>query len=397
MIRSKKAQVEVTFNWVYILIAGAVILLFFAGIIVKQKVASEESLDQEVIRIMENIFTAAQVSENTKTTIDISGLRDYTLYFSCEEGVSKYGLSGKSLPVEDSINPIFAPNEIKATQLLTWSVPYKLPFKVIDFLFVTSTTNKYVLWGNNEISAGFIHSVSNVSAANDKSKINFNVVQVQDLAEIQPAQNVQIRIIDGEGRIKEGDPILPLLMERMKNIPDKSLTAVSFQGGGSSRIANFFVKEKEVWKKLNKEPIRIVSLGGDNDAALYGAIFSGDDQIYICNMKKSFTRLGYLNEVYGGEELTAGKEGGKLREMVAYYKNRPELTLTSECLNYITLNPQDNLQTSLQSHQNKVAECLTRFTAKELPPECIGLVDSALKVKTANDNLAERGDCITLY
>ena len=80
----KKAQIQVTFSWVYILIAGAVILLFFIGIVVKQKSISEENLATDVVRVMESIFTGAGVSEKTKNFVDISGLADYTLYFNCE-------------------------------------------------------------------------------------------------------------------------------------------------------------------------------------------------------------------------------------------------------------------------------------------------------------------------
>ena len=58
----KKGQIQVTFNWIYITIAGAVILLFFFGIVVKQKAASEEKLSIEVVRILESILTGAGVS-----------------------------------------------------------------------------------------------------------------------------------------------------------------------------------------------------------------------------------------------------------------------------------------------------------------------------------------------
>ena len=61
MVNEKKAQIQVTFNWVYILIAGAVILLFFIGIVVKQKAVSEENLATDVVRVMESIFTGAGV------------------------------------------------------------------------------------------------------------------------------------------------------------------------------------------------------------------------------------------------------------------------------------------------------------------------------------------------
>ncbi|MEK6938072.1 MAG: hypothetical protein AABX04_03430 [Nanoarchaeota archaeon] len=389
MLKSKQGQIEVTFNWIYIVIAGAVILLFFAGIIVKQKIASEETLDRDVMRIMENIFTAAQVSENTKTSIDMGGLRDYVFYFSCEEGVSKYGLEGRSLPVEDSINPIFAPSKVQSATLITWSVPYKLPFKVIDFLFITSSNTKYFLWGESELSKDFSRSISNSSTGKG---VDFNVVPVKELSEVDPGKNFALRIVDFEGRIKAGDPLPASLIDRIKAYPPGRVTLVSFHGAGASIIINYFVAEQEQWKRFNREPLKVISLGEEEgNAALYAAIFSGDDSIYQCNMKKAIQRLFYLTEVYGGVELgTDGIPGGKLQEMIDYYNQHLEKTLTSECLNYIVNNPQ-NLREALQTHQNKANACLLEDSL------CPKLVSSALNLREANNNLAERGDCIPLY
>ena len=66
----KKAQIQFTFNWIYILIAGMVILIFFVSIVAKQKTSSEEHLNAEVVRVMESIFTASGVSEKTKNFIE---------------------------------------------------------------------------------------------------------------------------------------------------------------------------------------------------------------------------------------------------------------------------------------------------------------------------------------
>ena len=90
--KTKKGQIQVTFNWFYVLIAGGVILLFFFGIVMKQQKVSEENLAYDVVRIMESIFTGAGVSEKTKNFIDTSGLVDYTLYFNCDEGTTDFGI-----------------------------------------------------------------------------------------------------------------------------------------------------------------------------------------------------------------------------------------------------------------------------------------------------------------
>jgi hypothetical protein len=392
----KKAQVEVTFNWIYIVIAGAVILLFFAGIIVKQKIASEEGLDRDVMRIMENIFTAAQVSENTKTVIDMGGLKDYVFYFKCEEGVSKYGLEGRSMPVEDQANPIFAPSQIQSSLLITWSVPYKLPFKVIDFMFITSSNTKYFLWGKSDLSEDFLRAISNVSSSN-KIAVNFNILEINDLSEIDPGKNFQIRLIDFGGKLQKGDKLPASVEEKIKYLSPGRVTAISFHGAGASTSLDFFEYNQNEWKKKNKDPLPVISLGGEGDAAFYAAIFSGDDLVYQCNMRKAFQRLSYLNEIYGGTELTTKSEaGGKLKEIISFYDLHPELTITGECLNYL-INDPENVQSALQSHQNAANACLTLFTAGKLPPECSELVSTAVKLRETNENLVEKGDCIPLY
>src|SRR3990167_9224883 len=125
----KRGQIELTFNWVYILIAGTVILLFFVGLVARQKVVSEERLSGEVVEVMGSILAGAGVSEKTKNFIDASGLADYTLYFQCLEGISEFGIKDKPARMQNSIDPIFAPGEIQSSRIVTWSLPYTLPFK----------------------------------------------------------------------------------------------------------------------------------------------------------------------------------------------------------------------------------------------------------------------------
>ena len=141
-----KAQVQVTFHWIYVVLAGAVILLFFAGIVIRQKSVAEQELTADVTRILETILAGAGVSEKTKNVIDTSGLADLTLYFSCTEGVGEFGIIGGSSRAQNTRDPLFAPEKIKSPQLITWSLPYAFPFKIIDFLYVTAPTIKYAVF-----------------------------------------------------------------------------------------------------------------------------------------------------------------------------------------------------------------------------------------------------------
>ncbi len=383
MISSKRAQLEVTFNWVYVLIAGAVILLFFAGIVVKQKAASEDNLSRMALNIMDKIFAGARAAEKTKDFVDISGLADYTFYFDCANEVSTYGLKGHSNPKEDEVHAIFAPLELQGTRMILWSLPYRMPYKVMDFLFITTDKTKYFLVGQDK----FVEEFLNATQDNTDKRKSINAEAVIDLEDITPGKTFQIRIVDVVGKIQPKALLPPLLLDKLKGYDDNKVTAVSFIG---TNQANFFQKEGNHWKQLNLNPVQIISLGGERDAVKYAAVFAGNPQVYECNMKKAFRRLELVNEIYGGIEIASLKLGGKLGEIAAYYQAHPELGLTSQCQSYLS-GVDQNVMESMQLHQLKTKTCKIDYS------KCVELIDSADQLKKANINLAEGGDCIPLY
>lgn len=377
--KNKSAQIQVTFNWIYIMVAGGVILLFFVGIVFKQKTASEQALTGEVLRIMESILSGASISEKTKNKVDISGLAQYSLYFNCEEGVGEYGVQGSFR--QNAVDPIFAPLEIKATQLNLWSLPYKLPYKVIDFLMAVPENVKYVVVGSNE----FIEEFLEETAEDPRTGFKINTEHLEnpmELSQIIPGRNFEVRVIDVSGHVQDGLPV----PEGIRTMADERVTAVSFV---AANMVDYYMKNDDRWEKTNLNPVGIVSMGGERDAAKYGAVFAGNEEVYHCNMEKAFRRLKYLNEIYAGDEIAYGEAGGKLQEMIKYYEERGYLSLTQSCLNYLKIDP-DNVLISLETHQNNVAACLLQ------PGTCVELIISAGKVLEANKNLIG-GDCLTLY
>ncbi|HLD72974.1 MAG TPA: hypothetical protein VJA23_05285 [Candidatus Nanoarchaeia archaeon] len=376
MRTGKKSQVEITFNWIYLLIAGAVILLFFVGIVVKQKVVAEEQLASEVVEVMDTIFAGAGVSEKTKNFIDTSGLADYTLYFNCEidsqgKSLSEFGIKEKGSSIQSRIEPIFSPQELKATKMVLWSLPYNFPFKVVDNLLVTSLNTKYfILNSQDKFFEEFLNAIQ-----------GFNVKDIPDLSFINPENNFQIRIIDLDGLfIKENqfvsDSLLPL--------EDDKVTALVFTGPNQ---ITYYQKQGAQWKKMHPHPITIISIAKERDAAKYAAIFSANDQTYQCNMLKAFQRLQYLLEIYEK----------KAKEMNQYYLDNPGLGFSKDCPLYIQgpYSLEDGKETSLfialDNLKNSLGACLIK------PEFCSGLISPAQQLQQVNRDLGEKGDCLTLY
>ena len=78
----KIAQISIQFSWIFILIAGAIILLFFTSIIYKQKDISEQKLSASVLNQLETILTSSGLSSGTINAIDTPQLE---LGFLCDE------------------------------------------------------------------------------------------------------------------------------------------------------------------------------------------------------------------------------------------------------------------------------------------------------------------------
>ena len=364
---SSKAQAQVTFHWIYVVLAGAVILLFFAGIVVRQKSVAERGLTADVNRILETILAGAGVSEKTKNVIDTSGLADLTLYFSCTEGVGEFGIVGGSSRAQNARDPLFAPEKIKSPQLITWSLPYAFPFKIIDFLYVTAPTIKY--------------AVFSLSGSFDELEEEFqdvgNVVHLQTpeaYANLAPEQYFHIRIVtDGSlDLISQGVPL------KLRSLDDERVTLVEVLDGSgeSGGRARYYQKKGSAWQQQGE--VKFLSLGGEKDPAAFAAIFAGTPEQYRCNMQKALTRLELLTRLYQKKE----------EQLEGYYFGKGQST--GSCMNILVNNPLNNVKDTLKTLVENTQGCRL-----EIADSCQALRTAAEKLRTLNEPLGL--DCIPLY
>ncbi|MBI2151481.1 hypothetical protein HYU21_02010 [Candidatus Woesearchaeota archaeon] len=379
---SNKGQVEVSFNWIYVMLAGTLILLFFVGLAVKQKTVSEENLGVEVVRVLGNILSGASAAEKTKNFIDISGLAEFTLYFTCLDEVGEYGIEGRSAKTEELITPIFSPGRIQSMKLITWSLPYNLPFKITDMLYVTAPNIKYYVWGNNE----FVEEMEEEMISGSDSSSSFGNLEVLndpvDYAAINPQKNYAVRIVDTMGTLipAAGVP------DELQNWDDAKVSAVVILDS----TIDFYQKEGTSWRKLNEPSIPLISLNAGRspdslsretkkrDAAKFAAVFSDTPENYICNMKKAWYRGIFVTQLYQA----------KAKELERYFSaTEPSGSCSSDYSS--TSSGSTNFPSALENLKNhfetcKVGEC-----------EAAQLSDNLDDLERMNN--AARMECISLY
>ncbi len=368
-----RGEVSVTFNWIYILIAGAVILLFFFGLLVRQKASSEEQLTADLTRILETLLAGAGVSEKTKNSIDTSGLAEYTLSFSCYEGTSELGLKESAYRSQNSLDPIFSPSEIKSPQLITWSLPFHFPFKVIDFLFVTAPNVKYYLYGS---SAGIPSSEKTLDQLEEEFSDFGNFIRVEKEGEyelINPEKNFHIRIVSDGTRVNLAAKLPP----KLRGLADQQVSLVLLSGSQ----ARYYQKDGDSWSSLGPavEIFSLLPLGQREakDPAKFAAVFAGTPELYQCNLGKALKRLGYVGKLYQR----------KASELITYYKDVKREPL-GNCMAALANNPA-NIHDSLGSMLDYANSCASYSES------CSELQTSAQSLDNLNQQLGL--DCIALY
>ncbi len=135
-IKSKKAVIEIGFSWIFILIAGTVILGLFVYIGFKQGNFFKTLINADMLQDLNAIFVAAQVSKNTAAIFTIPKT---DLSFSC----NSYGIEGVTHSFAGQF--VFAPDKIKTDKIISWSKPWSLGFRVTNFLYLTTPYIKYYI------------------------------------------------------------------------------------------------------------------------------------------------------------------------------------------------------------------------------------------------------------
>ncbi len=131
----KKAQAaETQFNWIFILIVGAVILGFFVFIVIKQKGASEAKFAGKVSQQLDTILVGAKVSSGAFQEIPTP---EVTIEFGCDD----YFIGPASQRLGNRI--VFAPAIVEGRSIQTWTLDWNVPFKVTSFLYITAPTIRY--------------------------------------------------------------------------------------------------------------------------------------------------------------------------------------------------------------------------------------------------------------
>ncbi len=305
--KGKTGAIEIQFNWIFVLIIGALIITFFVMIAQKQKQVSDQSLAADILSDMELLFTGQGVAVGREDVLEIPNI---PIDVSCTD----FSIMG--IPKELGAAILFSPSRIEAEDLVTWTLSWDVPFKAANFMYMTGADDKYyVVVGRSEDGSEECKSQD----PDDDSKWGpvIDSERGLTLGEMLPkrmdAECVMIGNLDSLEY--EGNPYV------------KFIFLQSALGGATSPL----LEVPDVFKRSDVR-VSLLVIGGDTSAsgwensgamlhlstvrtagadsyetkpfpafgteAVLGAIFASDYETYECMMGRAINRMRNVAKVY---------------------------------------------------------------------------------------------------
>ncbi len=282
----KKGDISIQFNWIFVLIVGAIILLFFGNIIRTQQKLSSSKISATVLNDIDAISSGAEVSRGTVQVINIP---DLDLGFSCSETCAcTYYLGDTRVEFGDKI--IFAPELIQGRQITAWTYDWSMPYRVSNMLYMTSPGMRYILLDDGLLMKELNLSLPpKIMIIEDNEEIIFNkeLIPKSQFQSIKGTNNYKVKVIGTESSFVPVDDV-PLALQKMG---DKDVSALKIKGNAEKGELIFFSKKGNNW------------VAGDTtyyigESMLYAAIFAEDGEMYRCGVEKLFEKMVYVTSVY---------------------------------------------------------------------------------------------------
>ncbi|MBI2136592.1 hypothetical protein HYU06_05980 [Candidatus Woesearchaeota archaeon] len=359
---SKKADVEIQINWIFILIVGGIILIFFIGLITKQKTVSTTKLNINIRESLDTIFTSSQVASGTANLINTPELE---VDFDCDNYYVGEFDSGINKPLGKT-RIIFVPDRLEGKQLITWSLEWNMPYKIVDFLYIIPKEMRYVFIFNTDDEKSFAEEIASLMPKDVKPE----VISVNEISNLEYTNNYKTRLVSFVNQ--------PLSAQLNPSFEKKDLSYVSIVPDSNSKESG-----KVVFAVYSKNPANnaydFSYARNTQDAStfpyidynpefvtekryptLLGAIITDSIDIYECMLKKALKRHSYITSIYNGRVdkiILATAEPDhplKQRNCVAgmYQVTDPNLLSGRQELNPIT-----SLSTSIEKCKNNLAYC----------------------------------------
>lgn len=285
--QNKKGVIEAQFNWIFILVVGAIILLFFVSLVSNQKKSADVTVSTKLLSNLESIAKGAALSVGTVYDIDMPP--GQVLENNCQDAYLTFyqsSLQGINL----QYNVLFSPKILSGAKLYTYSLYWQAPFVVTPLLYMTTDNVLFLVVENEDFSDAvdkIYDEIPVMEIDNLKALVSIEELQMLLSTNFDAYTNLNIIFV---GNFNES------LFEGVPNSKARVSVYDIFDSGSGMNFDNFF--------QINMYEYEDGSLQGPNTASLFGfpllmgVLFSESVADFECNVYKSLLRYELISEIY---------------------------------------------------------------------------------------------------
>ncbi len=236
-----KKGLAVQFKWIFSVVAGAIILIFFIRFAFLQTGMNQNLENREILASLSDQLEAFSIASKSSKEIDIG--KEVDIKFSCE-----------NLSIEEyskNMNKIIFARDLSGSKLKAVTLSWKYPFKAGNFFYLSDDKTKYYFL--TSINDNRYKSFPDI----------FDKVAITNLGMINDKDSVVV-VFSNPGSIGE-------------------LSRVIYIDEANNRVM-FYKEEKDSFYF--------------GDELMYGAILTADYEEYKCLLGKAVDRLKNIAYIY---------------------------------------------------------------------------------------------------
>jgi hypothetical protein len=285
---NKKGFTDSQIHWMFILIAGAIILAFFISIVNNLLKNNESSVVVTIVQDLQTVTTGASISKGTSQLLTKP---NYDFLYACTECLCQFEINKIPVPLGETV--IFAPSKIRGKDMLAWTLDWNAPFRVTNFLYLTTPRVLYVLVYEPGVDSEVLFEYVNETLP---TRLNTKYISPGEVPNsISDQKYDQVRFIF----LNAGSPSGTSLNDLKVKYED--ITAVKIEpfdlnfDNGNLKFykysSNGFVVDNFTGTNINVIPY----IGKE---AMFGAMFSYNSEVFGCNLHKAYKNMEFIVNLY---------------------------------------------------------------------------------------------------
>lgn len=148
-LKKSRKGFELQFNWIFVIIGGAIFLGFFFMLISRQTSISDDEAGLSSQQEVDSLFRANQASAQTQKFIPF----DKKVSFFCSslgnDFISEYYVGSSKASTSYNYRVIFAPSFLDSQEIILKSTPFKAPYNIMSFIYLTNKHVEFVFVGQD--------------------------------------------------------------------------------------------------------------------------------------------------------------------------------------------------------------------------------------------------------